>query len=156
MKFVMALVLGVSLVGGAMAQMGTKPFIPLQAAKTIAAAAEEEAVKNKWNVVITIVDESGNLIYLQRMDDTQIGSVAVAQEKAKSAALFRRPTKVFEDGVAGGRVGIVALPGAMPIEGGLPIIVDGKTIGAIGVSGVTSQQDGQIAAAGLKALEKMK
>jgi uncharacterized protein GlcG (DUF336 family) len=122
----------------------------LAAAKEIAAAAEKEAIANKWTMVIAILDDGGNLIYLERMDDTQIGSIDVAVAKAASAIKFKRPTKVFEDAVAGGRTAIVALPGAVPIEGGVPITVDGKIIGAIGVSGATSAQDGQVAAAGLK------
>ncbi|MFN3324738.1 MAG: GlcG/HbpS family heme-binding protein [Bryobacteraceae bacterium] len=138
------------------AQLATRRSLTLEAAKQIAAAAEAEARKNQWNVVIAIVDEGGNLVYLQKMDDTQTGSIEVAQRKARSAALFRRPTKVFEDGLAGGRHAILSLPGAMPVEGGIPITVDGKVIGGIGVSGVTSQQDAQIATAGLRVVEKMK
>ena len=135
------------------ANLADRKVLTLEGAKAIAAAAEAEAVKNKWNVVITILDESGTPIYMQRMDGTQLGSVEVATQKAKSAFLFKRPTKAFEDAVAGGRSVIMRLPGAMPVEGGLPIQVDGQVIGAIGVSGVTSQQDGQIAAAGLAVLK---
>src|SRR5690606_10262817 len=98
----------------------------------------------------------GNLVYLQRMDNTQIGSVEVAQEKAKTSVKFRRPTKAFVDTLASGNQGILKLPGALPIEGGLPLTVDGVVIGAIGVSGVTAQQDGVIAAAGVAVFEKMK
>lgn len=137
----------------AAANLADRKVLTLEGAKAIAAAAEAEAVKNKWNVVITILDESGTPIYMQRMDGTQLGSVEVATQKAKSAFLFKRPTKAFEDAVAGGRSVIMRLPGAMPVEGGLPIQVDGQVIGAIGVSGVTSQQDGQIAAAGLAVLK---
>lgn len=139
----------------AQAQLVTKRTLTLDAAKKIAAAAEAEAVKNKWNVVIAILDETGHLVYLQRMDDTQVGSVEVAIAKAESAFKFRRPTKVFEDAVVSGRQAILRLPGAMPFEGGLPLTVDGRVIGAIGVSGVTAQQDGQIASAGVAALTKM-
>ena len=106
-------------------------------------------------MVICILDDGGNLIYLAKMDETQIGSIAVAQAKAKSAISFKRPTKVFEDGVAGGRNALISLPGAMPIEGGLPITVNGKIIGAIGVSGGTSQEDGQVAQVGIDALPKI-
>jgi glc operon protein GlcG len=134
------------------AELATKKALTLDIAKQMAAAAQAEAVKNKWNVVITIVDDGGHLVYLQRMDDVQIGSVDVAQAKARSAVNFRRPTKAFEDAVAGGRNAILTLPGAIPVEGGLPILVDGKVIGAIGVSGVTSQQDAQIGKAGVDAL----
>ena len=135
------------------ANLADRKVLTLEGAKAMAAAAEAEAVKNKWNVVITILDESGTPIYMQRMDGTQLGSVEVAMQKAKSAFLFKRPTKAFEDAVAGGRSVIMRLPGAMPVEGGLPIQVDGQVIGAIGVSGVTSQQDGQIATAGLAVLK---
>jgi uncharacterized protein GlcG (DUF336 family) len=135
------------------ANLADRKVLTLEGAKAIAAAAEAEAVKNKWNVVITILDESGTPIYLQRMDGTQLGSVDVSMQKAKSAFLFKRPTKAFEDALAGGRMAIMRLPGAMPVEGGLPIQVDGQVIGAIGVSGVTSQQDAQIAAAGLAVLK---
>jgi uncharacterized protein GlcG (DUF336 family) len=114
----------------------------------VAAAAEAEARKNNWNVVIAIVDDGGNLLYLQRMDGTQTGSIQVAIDKAKTAQAFRRPTKVFEDAIAGGRNAILGLNGALPLEGGLPIKVGDQVIGAIGVSGVTAPQDGQIAKAG--------
>ncbi|MGH9630437.1 MAG: GlcG/HbpS family heme-binding protein [Bryobacteraceae bacterium] len=149
---VLGLCLSVVLSG---AQPGTKKVLTLELAKEIAAAAEGEARKNNWNVVIAILDDGGNLVYLQRMDETQIGSIDVAQEKARSAVLFKRPTKAFEDAVAGGRTAIVKLPGAMPVEGGLPIMLEGKVIGGIGVSGVTSQQDGQIGKAALDALPKI-
>ncbi len=136
------------------ADLATKKSLTLAVAKQIAAAAEAEAKANKWNVVITILDEGANLIYLQRMDDTQIGSVDVSIAKATSAVKFRRPTKAFEDALTGGRQAILKLPGAIPVEGGIPLEVGGVVIGAIGVSGVTSQQDGQIAAAGVKAMPK--
>lgn len=131
------------------------PPITLEQAKKVAAAAEAEARKNKWNVFIVVVDSSTNIVLLHRMDDTQLGSLNVAQKKAFTAAAFRRSTKTFEDGIASGGVGLRILGNdqAMPIEGGLPIIVDGKVIGAIGVSGVTSQQDGIVAKAGAEALK---
>lgn len=138
------------------AELATRKALTLAAAKEIAAAAEAEAVKNKWNVVIVILDDGGNPLYLQRMDDVQTGSIDVAMQKAQSAVRFRRPTKAFEEALTGGRQAILRLPGAMPIEGGVPLMKDGRVIGAIGVSGVTSQQDGQIAAAGVTALEKMR
>lgn len=129
--------------------------IALAEAKRVLAAAQAEAAKNKWNVVIAVVDAGGHLVALERMDSTQYGSVVVAQEKARTAAAFRRSSKVFQDGVAAGGEGLrmLALPGALPIEGGLPLVVGGKVVGAIGVSGVTSAQDGQIAAAGVAALK---
>jgi len=125
------------------------------AAKKIAAAAEAEAVKNKWTVVIAILDDGANLVYLQKMDTTQIGSIDVAIAKAASAVKFKRPSKAFEEAVAGGRQAILKLPGAIPVEGGIPLMSDGIVIGAIGVSGVTSQQDGQIAGAGAAEFAKM-
>jgi glc operon protein GlcG len=129
--------------------------ITLEQAKKVVAAAEAEARKNNWNVVVAIVDTGGNLVILERMDNTQFGSNEVARQKAWSAVAYRRSTKVFEDGVAGGGAGIrlLRLEGATPLEGGLPILVDGKIVGAVGVSGVTGQQDGQIAKAGVDALK---
>lgn len=135
----------------AAAQSSQPPALTLEAATRIAAAAEAEATRNKWNVVIAVVDGGAHLVHLRRMDGTQLGSIAVAQEKAKSAALFRRPTKAFADAVASGRTGVLRLAGAIPIEGGVPLFVGEQLVGAIGVSGVTSEQDGQIAQAGAKA-----
>ena len=128
--------------------------ISLEQAKKVIAAAEVEAKKNNWPVAIAVVDGAGFLVAFQRLDNTQLGSVKVAIEKAGTSAKFRRPTKVFEDllGMGGTNLKVLKLPDALPIEGGLPIILDGKIIGAIGVSGVKSTEDGQIAAAGLEAL----
>ncbi len=134
------------------AQVATKSTVTLDLAKKIAAKANAEAVKNKWTMVITILDDGGNLVYLEKMDGTQLGSIDVAQAKARTALRFKRPTKVFEDGVAGGRNALLALPGVVPIEGGIPLIVGDAVIGSIGVSGATSAQDGQVAAAGATAL----
>jgi|SRR3954447_15689872 glc operon protein GlcG len=152
MKILASLLLTTSLFA---AQPATRQVLTLEIAKQVAAAAAAEAVANKWTVVICILDEGGNLMYLERADDTQIASIQVAQAKAQSAVGFKRPTKVFEDAVAGGRTAIVKLPGAMPIEGGIPLMLNGRVAGAIGVSGVTSQQDGQIAKAGADALAKI-
>lgn len=129
--------------------------ISLEQAKKVLAAAEAEAKKNQWPVAIAIVDGSGFLVAFQRLDNTQLGSVEVSLEKAKTSALFRRPTKAFEDVLAmgGANAKVLKLPGALPIEGGLPIIHQGKVIGAIGVSGVKSTEDAQVAAAGLEALK---
>jgi len=135
-----------------MAQLATKKVLTLDAAREIASAAQAEARNNGWNVVIAVVDDGGHLIYLERMDGTQVASVIVAQEKAACAIRFKRPTKALEDVVAGGRTVVMKLAGAVPVEGGLPIVIDGEFLGAIGVSGVTSAQDGQVAAAGLTAL----
>ncbi|OIQ96208.1 hypothetical protein GALL_218370 [mine drainage metagenome] len=123
-------------------------MLSLNEAKRIAAAARVEAEKNGWTVVIAIVDDGGHLIYLERMDDTQKASIRIAEEKARTAILFKRPTKVFEDGVADGRVAVLGLPGALPIEGGVPLVRGGEYLGAIGVSGVRAHQDGAVAAAG--------
>jgi uncharacterized protein GlcG (DUF336 family) len=129
-----------------------KHALTLADAKTIAAAAEAEAARNGWNVVIAVADDGGHLLYLQRMDGTQAGSVEVAVAKARSSVLFKRPTKAFEDVVAGGRAAMMMLPGATPIEGGLPLVFQGQLVGAIGVSGVQSSQDGVIAKAGADAV----
>jgi uncharacterized protein GlcG (DUF336 family) len=135
------------------AQLASKKALTLDAAKRIAAAAEAEAMKNKWNVVIAIVDDGGHLLYLQRQDGTQTGSIDVAVGKARTAMAFKRPTKVFDE-LAKTRPSIVSLGAdAVLLEGGVPIAVDGQVIGAVGVSGVTSQQDAQIAEAGIAALE---
>ena len=130
----------------------TKKTLSLTVAKQIAAAAEKHALENKWNVCIAIVDDGGHLVYFQRLDGTQTGSVLVSQRKAQTAISFKRPSKVFEEQVAGGRNALLGLPGATPLEGGLPLVVDGQMIGAIGVSGVTAQQDGMIAQAGADSL----
>lgn len=132
--------------------MKTVHILTLTDAKAIAAAAEAEARSQGWNVVVAIVDAGGHLLCLLRMDDTQVGSVVVAQEKARTAALFRRPTKALEDGVIGGKINMLTLPGATPIEGGLPLVHEGQVVGAIGVSGVMSFQDGIVAKAGADAL----
>ena len=135
--------------------MYLKNALTLSDAKAIAAAAEAEAVKNEWQVTIAVFDEGGHLLFLQRLDGAPLGSVAVAQEKARTALLFKRPSKAIEEAIAGGRVVMLTLPGATPIEGGLPLLNKGEIIGAIGVSGVQSSQDGQIASAGVAAAEKL-
>jgi uncharacterized protein GlcG (DUF336 family) len=134
------------------AQLADKKVLTLDGAKKVATAAEAEAKKNNWNVVIAIVDDGGHLVYLQRIDGTQTGSIDVAIQKARTAQAFKRPTKVFEDAIAGGRTALIGLHGALPLEGGLPIMVGGQLVGAIGVSGVKSTEDGQIAKAGADAL----
>lgn len=128
--------------------------ITLEQARMVAAAARAEAVKNGWCMVVAIMDPGGHLVLLERMDNAQFGSVQVAQDKALSAVAFRRPTKAFHDMVAAGGEGLrmLVMSGAMPIDGGLPILVDGAVIGGIGLSGGTSAQDGLVAQAGLAAL----
>lgn len=149
-----ALLISVLLAATASAQLADKKVLTLAAAKKMAAAAEAEAVKNHWRMVIVIVDDGGHLIYLQRTDETQAGSIRIAVQKAKSAAMFKRPTKVWEDALAGGRQAILGLSGTVPSEGGTPVMLDGKLLGAIGVSGGSAQQDGQVAKAGVDALSK--
>lgn len=135
--------------------MSYGPNINVETAKKIAAPAIAEARKNNWQMAVAIVDTAGDLVYFERMDDTQVGSVQVAQAKARSAARFKRPTKALQDALAAGGEGlrILALEGAVPVDGGVPITVDGRIVGAIGVSGGTSAQDGQVAAAGLAAVK---
>lgn len=132
--------------------MNTRITLTLDDAKKIAAASEAEANRNGWPVVIAIVDEGGHLLHLSRLDNTQHGSIEVAIQKARAAIAFRRPTKVWEEYVAAGQLRYLGLPGTLPIEGGLPVIVDDQFVGAVGVSGVRSHQDAQIAQAGLNGL----
>ena len=136
----------------AMAQTSQRT-LSLDEVKSMVKAAEERAKKDNWNVVIAIVDAGGHLLYLQRMDGVQIASIEVAQKKAKAAAFYKRPTKVFEEGLKSGNQGLMLLPGVIASEGGVPILHDGKVIGAIGVSGVTSAEDGIIANAAVDALQ---
>jgi uncharacterized protein GlcG (DUF336 family) len=128
--------------------------ITLDAAKKVAAPALAEASRNNWAMAVAVVDGAGDLVYFERMDATQSGSVVVAIDKARSAARFKRPTKAFQDMLAAGGEGwrVLGLHGAVPVEGGVPIVIDGKIVGAIGVSGGTSPQDGQCARAGVEAM----
>lgn len=132
--------------------MSAKPVLTLEDAKRVAAAAEAEAAAHGWQVVIAISDDGGHLLYLQRNHDTQFGSIETAITKAHAAVAFQRPTKTSEDAVLNGRLIHLALPGVIPAEGGVPLLRDGVVIGGIGVSGVRSFQDGQIAQAGVNAL----
>src|SRR5579863_7270853 len=153
-------VVAVILLGGlamARAQM-PNPYgaaVSLENARKAAAPAIAEAEKNHWNMAVAIVDTGGNLVYYEKMDNTQLGSANVAVEKARTAALFKRPTKTYQDALAAGGDGmrVLRLQGAVPIEGGIPILVDGKIAGAIGVSGGTAPQDGQCAKAGADAIK---
>jgi uncharacterized protein GlcG (DUF336 family) len=136
--------------GGQMLPNPYGPPVSVDSAKKAAAAALAEAVKNKWTMAIAVVDPNGTLVYYEKMDNTQLGSADVAIEKARSAARFKRPTKAFQDAVAQGGAGlrILGLPGAVPVEGGIPLIADGKIVGAIGVSGDSSDHDAVCATAG--------
>jgi glc operon protein GlcG len=157
LKLAIAAAVAVGALGNAPAQM-PNPYgapISVENAKKAAAPALAEAAKNNWNMAVAIVDPSGNLVYYEKMDNTQLGSANVAIDKARSAALFKRPTKVLQDALAAGGDGlrILRIQGAVPVEGGIPLLMDGKIVGAIGVSGGTSAQDGQCAKAGADALK---
>jgi uncharacterized protein GlcG (DUF336 family) len=129
--------------------------ITVDDAKKAAAPALAEATKNHWAVAVAIVDPAGTLVYYEKMDNTQLGSAIVAVDKARSAARFKRPTKAFQDALAAGGEGlrILGIEGAVPVEGGFPLIVEGKIVGAIGVSGATSAQDAQCSKAGADTLK---
>ncbi len=161
MKYIQAFAVGamiaaaemLAMVSVAQAQLADKKVLTLEAAKKAAAAAEAEAKKQGARVVIVVVDDGGHILLLERLDDTQVASVEVGIGKARTAAIFRRPSKVFEDQIKNGRVAALALAGATPLQGGIPITVDGKVIGAIGVSGETPQQDEDLAKVGAAALK---
>ena len=148
-----ALLLATCLAGGTAAQpLPDRPALTRDAVRTLAEAAEAEATANGWNVVVVVVDEAGHLLSLTRMDGVVLGSLEVAQRKARTAALYRRPTKVFADRLAGGEQAVLSFPDVIPLEGGLPITVGGVVVGAVGVSGVRADQDAQAAQAGIDAL----
>jgi glc operon protein GlcG len=136
-------------------QLSTKKSLNLAVTKVIVAAAEKEATKNGWAMFIAVIDDGGVLTTVERMDDAQIGSLDVAIGKAQTSLKFKRPSKAFEDLINSGRNSLLALPGVTPVEGGFPLMADGKVIGAIGVSGGSSQQDAQVAQAGVAALEAL-
>lgn len=136
----------------AYAELPSKPVLTLEAARRVGAAAYAEAVRRGATVVIAVVDDGGHVVLLERLNDTQVASVDVGIGKARTAAIFRRPSKVFEDQIREGRVAALALPGATPLQGGVPLEVNGRVIGAIGVSGNTPQEDEDIAKAGAAAL----
>ncbi len=148
-----ALGIGLFLAAGIVAAQERPPYGPdvnIEQAKAIAAGTIAESKKNGWRMAVAIVDNHGFLVYFERMEDIQTSAVHLALEKAQTAAMFRRPSKVFEDAVSKGRVAVLGLTGAMPIEGGLPIMSGGKVIGGIGVSGANADEDAKAAAAGLK------
>ena len=151
-RFVIAVMVALGVVASAVAQM-PNPYgvaISLENAKKAAEPALAEAAKNNWRVAVAIVGPAGTLIYYEKMDNTQLGSAEVAIDKARTAALFKRPTKAFQDALAAGGEGlrILTLKGVVAAEGGIPLVMDGKIVGAIGVSGATSAQDAQCAKAG--------
>jgi uncharacterized protein GlcG (DUF336 family) len=135
--------------------MNYGPSITLDQAKAAAAPAIAEARKNNWTMAVAIVDPAGDLVYFEKMDHTQVASTVIAVDKARSAARFKRATKTFQEGLAAGGDGLrlLGLQGAVPVEGGVPLVVGGRIVGAIGASGGTSQQDGVVAAAGAAALK---
>ena len=145
------------ILGSALAQMPNAygPSVTLETAKKVAAPAIAEAAKNNWTIAVAVVDPGGNLVYYEKMDNTQLGSANVSLDKARSAALFKRPTKAFQDALATGgeNLRILRLQGVVPVEGGFPLIMDGKIVGAIGVSGMTSAQDAQCSKAGADSLK---
>ncbi len=147
----------VGILGSAVAQMPNAYGTPisLETAKKVAAPALAEAAKNNWNIAVAVVDPGGNLVYYEKMDNTQLGSAHIAVEKARTAAMFKRPTKAFQDSLATGaeNLRILGLPGVVPAEGGFPLLIDAKIVGAIGVSGMTSAQDAQCAKAGADSLK---
>ncbi len=145
-----------SLTTTSQAQVLDKKVLSLEAAKKIAATAEADAKAKGARVVIVVVDDGGHLLVLERLDDTQVASVEVGIGKARTAAIFRRPSREFEEQIKSGRIAALALPGATPLQGGIPITVDGKVIGAIGVSGETPAQDESIAIAGAAAAQSLK
>jgi len=145
------------LLAGAFAQMPNPygPSISVEDAKKAAALAVAEAKKNNWTMAVAVVDPSGNLVYYEKMDNTQLASANVSVDKARSAALFKRPTKAFQDALATGgeNLRVLRLQGAIPVEGGFPLLLDGKIVGGIGVSGEASSQDSQCAKAGADAFK---
>jgi uncharacterized protein GlcG (DUF336 family) len=153
-----ALVLALLAAVPARAQTTPPPYGPpigIEGARAVMAAAESEAAKNNWAVVISIIDSGGNIVMLHRHNDVQLSSIEISQGKAKTALMFKRPSKVLDDAISGGGAGLrfLALKDIVPLEGGLPIVADGKIVGAIGVSGVLSSQDSQVARAGADGLK---
>jgi glc operon protein GlcG len=148
------LVIAAAGAAGAEPALPSKPYLTLAAARRVAAAAEAEAARRGLGVVVAVVDEGGVLLVLERLDAAQVASVDVAIAKARTAAIFRRPSRVFEEQVKNGRVSALALPGAAALQGGLPLEYGGRVVGAIGVSGDAPQVDEDIAAVGVAALAK--
>jgi uncharacterized protein GlcG (DUF336 family) len=152
LRFLSVVLLAFTLARSAPAQTADAKVLNLAGARGMAEAALAEARRNNWNVAIAVVDAHGELIVFLKMDDVQQGSVDIAQAKARTAARMRRPTKALDDAVAAGRHTLLAIDGLLPLEGGVPVMHGGVVIGAVGVSGVTSAQDAQVAAAGIRAV----
>jgi len=150
---VLSVVLALLFAGTGWGEPLLKKSLSLEDARKAAAAAATEAKKNKWTMAIAVVDDGGQLIYFERIDETQIGSIDIAIGKARTAANFKRPTKALEDAINAGQHAILSFPNTLPREGGLPIFSDGKFIGAIGVSGGKSSEDAQVAKAGVDSLK---
>jgi len=157
LRFLVAVMFALCAAAIMLAQMPNPYGLPISVenAKKAAAAALKEATKNNWNMAVAIVDPGGHLIYYEKMDNTQLGSANVAIDKARSAVLFKRPTKAFQDALAAGGEGlrVLRVEGVVPVEGGIPLVMDGKIVGSIGVSGGTSAQDGQCAKGGAEAVK---
>jgi glc operon protein GlcG len=155
MRPVIALIAGlcllISMVPARAQTLPAKRVLTLEAARRVAAAAEVEARRNNWNVVIAVVDDGGHLVLRHRIDDAKLVAIDIAIRKARTAVFFQGPTKALEEEVTRGRTALLPIDGFMPIEGGIPLAVDGKVVGAVGVSGVTGAQDAQCAAAGVAA-----
>ena len=154
-RTILAFAVGIFSLGAvqsASAQLVEKKTVSLAAAKKMAAAAEVEAIKNNWTMVISVLDDGGNLLYLERMDGTQLGSIEVSQGKARTALQFKRPSKAFQDLIDKDQAHLITLGHITAVQGGLPILAEGKVVGAVGVSGGTSAQDEQVAQAGINAL----
>ena len=134
--------------------MKTRPVLTQDDCLKVMAAAEAEARKNSWNVAIAILDDGGHLMHFSRMDGATPANAGIALEKGRTAAISRRSSGVWEDMIKGGRTAMIKMPGILPVQGGMPIVADGTCIGAVGVSGVQSHQDEQIAQAGIDALLK--
>lgn len=152
LRLVLVALLALTIARPAMAQTSDAKVLNLAGARVMAEIAEAEARRNNWNVAIAVVDAHGELVFFLKMDDVQQQSVDIAQAKARSAARMRRPTKALDDAVTAGRLALLAVDGLLPLEGGVPVIYNGVVIGAVGVSGVTSAQDAQVAAAGIRAV----
>jgi uncharacterized protein GlcG (DUF336 family) len=151
LRFALVALLALTTVRSVQSQTADQKVLTLEGAQTIADAALAEARRNSWNVAVAVVDAHGELVLFVKMNDVQQGSVDIALGKARTAARMRRPTKALDDAITGGRLALLGVDGLTPLEGGVPILFEGKVIGAVGVSGMSSAQDAQVAAAGIRA-----